>query len=261
MNSVASSSEIVLPQRSAKLSRGWRIGLASLMILAVLFLASDFLVRKVAENKVANLVSAKLGAEAEVKVKIDDWPILFSLAAGQVDDLQAEISNVKLNYKSHLIKIEKINLVASHISDVATPSQAVIEAAKVDLLFSWDTLTAATANTDTPAKDLKVTSVGNGRIRVSFITELMGAELPVNIEGEPWYDKQTNRIKIANPTVNMDRVSVPGELVNELVEYASRQINLPNIDGIDYRSFSATDEGGLVQVELRNFPVSNLSMG
>ncbi len=228
--------------------RFWRRLLIVLAVILTVLVVIDFAARKFIEHKVEDLIVQKLGSDVQPKVEIKGWPLLFSLVSKEVAGVDVTAIGVELEIENIPIELSRIQLQAESLQNVTTPAEMVIGSGEVTVNMTWAEMSSLTG--------VEVLYVDAGRIQVNFEMYLMDAYVDVSVEARPWFDSEAQEVKISESTATMSGVPVPEDLLDQVFDYAAKQIQLPQIDGVFYYSLDAHPEEVEVKVKLSGLNVS-----
>ena len=232
--------------------RGRRAGtglLVFLLIGAVLALALAAVDRYTlgrAERESAAQLQTELGTPTAPSVDIQGWPFLTQVAGQELNRIRVVADDLGAEGGS-AVPVAHTDLV---LTDVRSSD-----------LFQTMTATHAEGTARLDYADLGALSslplsyAGGGRLRAEAKTSVFGADVDATVTGTPRLDVQAQAINLADPTVTVAGVDLPGAAADALLRGVLRPIPVTGLPfGLTLSSVSAEDDGlhaGLVGDEVQ----------
>src|SRR5699024_5583668 len=84
---------------------------------------------------------------------------------------------------------------------------------------------------------------GRGRVAITQRLQFKGLDLPITLTGRPAIDEQSGKLELVEPSVAVSGVTLPADLVADLVTSRLQPIDLPMPAGLKVTAVTAGSDG------------------
>lgn len=229
---------------------------ALILVLVVGLLGSvvgvaDHLTRQYAEDRIAEQVATEFGLGAPPPVQIPGLFFLPQLLGQRIGEVRLTADRADLAVAGNTFELHDLELVLRDLSSDDWFDHVVIGELDGTGLLTWSGVASIVGQT---LEYGGVDDQGRGRISLDQSIGFEGLQLNITVSGRPAINPDTGQLQLLEPAVAVSGITLPADLVADLVASRLQPIDLPLPDGFSVTEVAATESG--LQVRLNAVDVS-----
>lgn len=206
---------------------------------------SDHLARQYAEDQIAERVRAELALESAPQVEIAGAFFLPQLLSQRIGEVRLRTDFADLAVQESSFELHEVDLTLREVtSDDWFDHVSVGELEGVGRL-TWDGVSGVVGER---LEFGGVDEQGRGRVKLDQTIGFEGLRLDITLSGRPEIDPATGQLQLREPQVAVSGITLPADLVADLVSSRLQPIDLPLPDGFSVTEVGAREDGLVVRL-------------
>lgn len=231
--------------------RAVRALLVLVVVCLIALLAVDQVVRSKAQTQFSGQVSAQLGTQDPVGVKIRDWPFLLSLARDRIGTADLSVGPTTLRSGSREVAVQSAQIRVRGLTPMRAPSSASVSSADASVVIDWATLSRLTG--------VQLSLAGDNRVGAVTSFSVFGTQVQASIVAALTLSDPSGQLSLVDPSAQLAGVQVPSEIVSGAAARLKSRLVLPALpEGISYSGVSVDSRGATVRVHAGHLQLSQL---
>lgn len=213
-------------------------------LLAALLVLGDSLGRRWTEGMIAERVRDELGLSAAPAVTVEGTPFLTQVAAQRLDAVHVVSAETTVAVAGRPVTLRGVDLWLRGVTERDNFAQITVADLAGRGQLGWTSVAQVIGTEITwSGKD----DQGRGRIALRHNLEFQGLSVPITLTGRPVINAATHQLSFAEPTVAISGITLPADLVADLLTRNLKPIDLPLPPGLAVTEVTA-EEAGLTVV-------------
>lgn len=212
---------------------------------------TDHLTRQYAEDRIAEQVSTEFGLGEPPPVEITGLFFLPQLLGQNIGEVRLSAPRADLAVEGNTFELHDLDLVLRDLSSQDWFDHVTIGELEGTGLLTWSGVAAIVGET---LEYGGVDDQGRGRISLDQSIGFEGLQLDITVSGRPEINAGTGQLQLLEPEVAVSGITLPADLVADLVSSRLQPIDLPLPEGFSITELTATEAG--LQVRLHGADIS-----
>ncbi len=222
-----------------------------LVVVVIAFLGVDQVVKSRAQNQISEQVTARLGTQASVGVRIKDWPFLYSLARDRIGTADLSSGPTTLRAGSREVAVQAVQVRVHGLSPLGDSASASVTSADASVVIDWDTLSRLTG--------VQLSLAGNNRVGADTTFSVFGTDVRASLVASLALSSADGQLALLDPNAQVAGVQVPPEIVTGAASRLKSRLVLPALPaGLSYSGVSVDSRGATVTVHAGHVDIAQL---
>lgn len=207
--------------------------LVALVLLAVVgVLATDGLVRSVAQDAVASNLERQASFTGRPRVTIEGWPFVYCLAT-EFPSAHVSGQALPMTVAGRAIALQKPDLTLTGVK--ARSKTVTARTLSGSVVLTYDDLTKLAG--------VKVGYAGPGRIAVTANLDVLGQKVDAVASGAPVLDVAAQTVTIGQPQISVAGLQLPKSAVDQLTKALVKPVAVPLQYGLKLAALTPSAAG------------------
>lgn len=211
-----------------------------LALLGAIVGVVDTAARRRAEGQVADRMQAELQLTSAPEVRIGGVLFLGQFLQQRLGKVHVTADAATVDVEGGQVELQQVDLWLHDVTSGDWFDSATVGRVEGAGMATWPSVTTLVGEEITYSKP---DDQGRGRVAISQRLQFQGLDLPITLTGRPTIDEQSGKLELVEPSVAVSGVTLPADLVADLVTSRLKPIDLPMPAGLRVTEVTAEPDG------------------
>ena len=209
-------------------------------LLGAIVGVADTAARRHAEAQVAGRMQAELQLTEAPQVRIGGLLFLGQFLRQHLDTVHVTADTATVDVDGSRVELQGVDLWLYDLSSDDWFDTATVGRLEGAGLATWPSVTTLVGEEIAYSEP---DDQGRGRVAITQRLQFKGLDLPITLTGRPAIDEQSGKLELVEPSVAVSGVTLPADLVADLVTSRLQPIDLPMPAGLKVTAVTAEPDG------------------
>lgn len=209
-------------------------------LLGAIIGVADTAARRHAESQVAGRMQTELQLTTSPEVRIGGVLFLGQFLQQRLGQIHVTADAAAVDVEGGRVELEQIDLWLHDVTSDDWFNSVTVGRLEGTGRATWPSVTTLVGQEISySGRD----DQGRGRVAITQRLQFQGLDLPITLTGRPTIDEQSGKLELVEPSVAVSGVTLPADLVADLVTSRLKPIDLPMPAGLRVSDVSAEPDG------------------
>lgn len=209
-------------------------------LLGAIVGVADTAARRHAEAQVAGRMQTELQLTEAPQVRIGGLLFLGQFLRQRLDTVHVTADTATVDVDGSGVELQGVDLWLYDVSSDDWFDSATVGRLEGSGRATWPSVTTLVGQQITYSGP---DDQGRGRVAITQRLQFQGLDLPITLTGRPTIDEETGKLELVEPSVAVSGVTLPADLVADLVTSRLQPIDLPMPAGLKVTAVTAEPDG------------------
>lgn len=208
----------------------------------------DTVVRGQAENQVADRLATSLNMTSKPDVTLHGWPFLVSALTRSVPKAEVKADSVTTTVGGKPATLTDVKIVATNIEPDG--DGYLLKHIDAQGTVTYESLSSYAGSS-------RITGRDNGRIAITYSTEVLGQRVQAVVTGVPQLDVSKQEINLREAAVEVAGVTLTDQLAEMLINAVAKPLSVRQTH-VTVQTIEVKPEGVFITATAENYTVSGV---